>query len=289
MRRYDFHQHLWPEPFIRALERRAEPPRLRGSRLELSVEGSFEVDLGLHELDERLALLDRYELDIAVVSLAPTMETDAHEELRAAYHDGISELADAASGRIVALGAGARPAGFAGACVSAEMFRAGVDPLLGELDRAGGLLFVHPGVPSPAHAGAPSWWASVVDYTGQMQAAYATWRHRDAGRFPGVPIVFAILAGGAPIQLERLRSRDLEASNVPHENGFLDTSSYGRRALELCLSTLGASKLVFGSDAPVIDVGPTFTAVAGLGRAAARTITSDNPARILARETGSHV
>ena len=30
--RFDVHQHLWPEPFLAALERRTEPPCLRRSR-----------------------------------------------------------------------------------------------------------------------------------------------------------------------------------------------------------------------------------------------------------------
>jgi hypothetical protein len=283
MTRYDFHQHLWPEPLIRALERRAEPPRLRASRLELAVEGSFDIDLRAHDPDERLALLDRHELDVAVVSLAPTMETEPNAELRAAYHAGIAEIASASRGRVVALGAGDRPPGFAGACVSAAAYCDGVDPLLAELERGGGVLFVHPGPPRSVQAGAPAWWAAVVDYTAQMQAAYSTWLHRDASRFPGVPVVFAILAGGATVQLERLRSRGVDTGAASHAGGFLDTSSYGRHALELCLSTVGPSQLVFGSDVPVIDPRPTLEGVAALGSAAAEAITADNPARILGR------
>lgn len=280
--RIDLHQHLWPEPLVRALERRTEPPRLRGGRLELAVEGVFDVDLREHELETRLALLDRHELDLALVSLAPTMETDDQPDLIDAYHEGIAEVVSASGGRLAALAANAPRAGFAGVCVSAEALLGGIDPLLATLERGGGPLFVHPGrprTPLPGHA--PPWWAAAAEYTAQMQSAYLAWLARDAARFPGVPVVFAILAGGAPIQLERLRSRGVELESTLHPNAFFDTSSYGRRALELCLSTFGAGQLVFGSDAPVIDPGPTLQAVRELGEAVTELVVRGTPGRLL--------
>lgn len=280
--RIDLHQHLWPEPLVRALERRAAPPRLRSGRLELAAEGVFDVDLREHELETRLALLDRHELDLAVVSLAPTMETDGRPDLIDAYHEGIAEVVSASGGRIAALAAGAPRAGFAGVCISAETLLGGADPLLAALERDSGPLFVHPGPPrTPLPAHAPPWWAAAAEYTAQMQSAYLTWLARDAARFPGVPIVFAILAGGAPIQLERLRSRGVEDRDTLHPNGFFDTSSYGRRALELCLSAFGPTRLVFGSDAPVIDPAPTLEAVRELGEAATELIVRETPGRLL--------
>jgi predicted TIM-barrel fold metal-dependent hydrolase len=278
----DLHQHLWPEPLVRALERRAEPPRLRSGRLELATEGAFDVDLRQHELEARLALLDRYELDVAVVSLAPTMETEGQPDLIDAYHEGIEEVVSASGGRIAALAAGRPRAGFAGACVSAGALVGGIDPLLSALERDGGLLFVHPGPPgAPLPPKAPPWWSAAVEYTAQMQAAYLTWLERDAVRFAGVPAVFAILAGGAPIQLERLRSRGVEVRSTLHPNGYFDTSSYGRRALELCLSTFGVTQLVFGSDAPVIDPDLTLEAVRAFGEAVTEIVLRETPGRLL--------
>ena len=279
----DVHQHLWPEELIRAFERRADPPRLRGSRLELAAEGSFDIDLGAHELAARMELLDRHGLDVAVVSLAPTLETDDHAELRDAYHTGIAQVVGASGGRLAALAAAECKEGFAGACISAGALVAGCDRLLAELENNRQLLFVHPGPPAPPPAAAPDWWAAVVDYTAQMQAAYATWLARDAERFPGLMVVFSILAGGAPIQLERLRSRGVELRTTLHPNGFFDTASYGRRALELCLATFGVRQLVFGSDAPVIDPGPTRAAVEAFGEAVYDIVLSENPDRVLGR------
>ena len=70
---------------------------------------------------------------------------------------------------------------------------------------------------------------------------------------PTSNVVFAILAGGAPIQLERLASRGVDVRTVLYPNVYFDTSSYGRRALEVCVETFGVEQLVHGSDAPVID------------------------------------
>ena len=97
--------------------------------------------------------------------------------------------------------------------------------------------------PHSPPAGAPRWWAAVVDYTAQMQAAYAAWLAGGAERWPELRVVFAILAGGAPFQLERLRlERRVGRVTSCTSNVFFETSSYGRRAIELCLATFGVSQ-----------------------------------------------
>jgi predicted TIM-barrel fold metal-dependent hydrolase len=114
-----------------------------------------------------------------------------------------------------------------------------------------------------------------------MQAAYAAWLTDGAPRWPDIPVVFAILAGGAPFQLERLRSRGVDTRLLTGANVHLDTASYGRLSLELCLAAYGVGHLVYGSDAPVIDAGPTLAAVNALGKATADAICRHNPAALL--------
>jgi 6-methylsalicylate decarboxylase len=274
---YDVHQHLWPPPLVAALRARRRPPRLRGDVLELQ-EGSFRVDPSEHELERRLALLDRDEIDVAVVSLPPTLEWEQHPDLAAAYHEGIREVGDAAAGRLLPLACGACLEGFAGACVSAPAAVAGLGSLPDELERAGQVLFVHPGPPGPPPAGAPPWWTALTGYTAQMQAAYLAWLVDGAGRHPRLPVVFAILAGGAPIQLERLRSRAAAVAGRP--NLYLETASYGRRALALCLETAGLGQLLYGSDAPVIDARPTLQALSELGDTVRHAVVTENPTRL---------
>jgi hypothetical protein len=276
---YDVHQHLWPAPVLDVLRARREPPRLDGDVLELA-EGRFLVDLRAHDPEERLRLLDRDGVDVAVLSPAPTLEWEACGELADAYHEGARALAASSGGRFLALACGgASLEGFAGACVSAKALVAGLGELPTELERAGRVLFVHPGPPAAVPESAPPWWCAVTDYTSQMQAAYFAWIADGAERHPGLNVVFAILAGGAPVQFERLLSRDPQGPSF-HPNVYLDTASYGRRALELCLDAVGAGRLVYGSDVPVIDPRPTLEELAGLGPSVERAARVENPTRL---------
>ncbi|HYM64821.1 MAG TPA: hypothetical protein VES61_09095 [Gaiellaceae bacterium] len=274
---FDVHQHLWPEELVAALANRREIPRLRGSTLELA-EGRFEVDLDVHRLDRRIEQLDRDGVDVAIISFPPTMGWESARELAVAFHEGIERLAGESRGRLRAFACGDCRPGYAGACISGRRLIAGVDGLASELADAGQALFVHPGPPEPAPVGSPPWWTAVVDYTAQMQAAFAWWIAQGAGAAPGVPVVFAILAGGAPFQLERLRGRGgPEAEGLLDPNIFLDTASYGHRALELCLTTYGVRPLLYGSDVPVMDSRPTLQALTGFGDAVKDVVMTENP------------
>jgi hypothetical protein len=284
----DVHQHLWPEVFISALAARMERPRLRGSRLELR-DGDFEIDLGEHDLVRRLAALDVDGTDVAIVSLQPSCGIDRlpPDEARAlgdCWESGIVELASGAGGRLVPLGVGRSPDGFAGATVPARALRdmEALAPLLGALQADGGFLFVHPGSVEPdAHA--PSWWAAVNDYTAQMQAAYLSWLADGQSRWPSVRVLFAFLAGGGPFQLERLASRGIEVRSALHPNVFFETSSYGRRAIELCIETFGVQQVVFGTDRPVVDPAATVHAVRSFGESVEHIVRDEVPAGLLER------
>jgi 6-methylsalicylate decarboxylase len=278
---FDVHQHLWPEPLVAALRTRTAPPRLAGETVEFP-EGFFPADLEAHDLEGRLRLLDRHRLDCAVVSLQPTLAWEEAPELCDAYHEGIGELVAASAGRLRALAAGAFLDGFEGACVSAGAVVRGLGRLPEELERAGQVLFVHPGPPSRPPSGAPSWWAAVVDYTAQMQAAFAAWLAAGADRYPELPVIFSFLAGGAPFQLERLAARGGDMDSAQQANVYLETSSYGKRALKLALDAYGADRLLFGSDAPVLDPGPGLRELANLGEPVAATVLAENPTRLFA-------
>jgi 6-methylsalicylate decarboxylase len=282
----DVHQHFWPPSFIEALRRRRTPPRLEGARLEL-VEGSYEVDLTAQDGETRMAALDREGIDVAVFSLQPTLGIWAlpepeRRELTEIWESGTLEVAASSGGRFAVLACGHAAPGFAGAVLPGALLR-DVDALGSVLDGlhgSGGFLLVHPSGGS-ATPGAPDWWASIVDYTAEMQAAYLTWLSYAQVRFPAVNVVFAILAGGGPFQLERLASRGVDVRSGLHHNVFFDTASYGRRAIELCIETFGVHQLVYGSDMPVIDPGPTRRAIDGFGESVVQLITADNPSRLL--------
>jgi 6-methylsalicylate decarboxylase len=285
MTSYDVHQHLWPPSFVEALTRRTDPPLIRGDELVLA-EGRYPADLHAHELDARLALLDSSHIDVAVVSLQPTLglqslEPVERDELEQAWEEGILELAAATGERLRPLSPRAPRPGFAGASTGADAFDDldALAPLLDAL-RGSGLLFVHP-VAGSAPEG-HRWWAPVVDYTSQMQRAYFGWLADGQARWPDVTVVFAILAGGAPVQLERLGCRADAPVEAAHGNVFLEISSYGQRAIRLCAEAHGAGQLVFGSDAPVVDPGVAARSLAGCGAELERLAREETPARLLA-------
>jgi 6-methylsalicylate decarboxylase len=109
--------------------------------------------------------------------------------------------------------------------------------------------------------------------------AFAVW-----GRpaHPGLRACFAMLAGLAPLQRERLVARGGRAASDP--DVFLDTSSYGARAIDAVIREVGVDRLVHGSDRPVIrDPGPA------LGDAVEVALRERNPARLLGRVTPTEV
>jgi transcriptional regulator GlxA family with amidase domain len=79
-----------------------------------------------------------------------------------------------------------------------------------------------------------------------------------------------MLAGLAPLHRERLTARG--GSAEADADVFLDTSSYGTRAVDAVARELGVERLVYGSDRPV--VGATDVA---LGDAVRTSLRSRNP------------
>ena len=285
----DLHQHLWPESFLSALSARSRPPLLRGRELELEGEPVWELAVESHDLDTRLASMDLLGLQVAVVSLQTTLglerlPADEADELAAIWERGILELAEASAGRILPLAAREPAPGFVGLCVSgAELLDLdALAPRLEALLESGGFLFVHPGG-AVAPEGAPPWWTAIVEYTAQMHAAYVCWLVNGAVRWPELDVVFGILAGGAPIQLERMASRGFDERRSMLPRLWFDTATYGRRALDLVMSIYGFERLLFGSDLPVVDAGAGVDAVRSFGDAVANAVFSANSDRLLRR------
>lgn len=283
----DLHQHLWPASFVDALRARTEIPCLDGDTLVLD-EGSYAYDPSVDDLSHRLAALDADGVDLGVVTLQPSLGLAAlpvgeRAALEGQWVTGIRELIAEADGRLLALGPGRVVEGFPGVTVAAEVlddFDAAA-PLLDAVADAGGFLFVHPG-PARRRPGAPRWWAGIVDYGAEMQAAWFSWLDGGRERWPELRVVFAMLAGGAPFHLERLALRSrLDVRSMLDPNVYLEVSTHGRRAIELCLETFGVEQLVYGSDLPVVDPAPTLRAVRSFGDSVAHLVLSENPEKLL--------
>ncbi len=285
---YDIHQHLWPQAFLEALQARSEPPYLRDDAL-ITVEGRFELDLSVHDPEQRIAALDRDGIKVAVLSLQSTLGVEGlpaaeRDRLEEAWLEGVAELVAASGGRFKALAPWRIVDGFAGTSVGASALVDGArgGEVLQGADAAGGLVFVHPEAERPAGPNRPEWWQWTAGYTAQMQQAYLAWLGGGRDLYPSARIVFAILAGGAPIHHERLTHRGVDVRAALDPNTLFDTSTYGRRAIELCIETFGVERLVYGSDTPVVDPRQTLAAVRGLGDSVARLLQSDTPGRLIA-------
>lgn len=284
----DFHRHVWPEELIATLRERRQPPLLDGDILRTS-EGRFRIDVDAHRPERALEALKQERLDSAVISLQPTLGIEGLTEQEAAdltgsYNRGAAGLHTTFPGTFRPLAAGEPQEGFAGLCISGRALL-DLDTLAPKLDRLaelGQLLFVHPGPAAPP-ANTPSWWAAGVAYTAEMQTAFMHWVNAGTTRWPALPVVFAMLAGGAPIQLERLQSRGVNARHLTAANVLFETSSYGRLAIELSLASYGVDRIVYGSDSPVIDPQSTRSAVNALGKATADALYRTNPAALLTR------
>jgi len=130
-------------------------------------------------------------------------------------------------------------------------------PLLARLEQRDAPLFVHPGpvggLPTPEAAHLPHWWPALTDYVAQMQAAWFAFLHAGRRAHPRLRVLFAMLAGGAPLHLERYAARRGVPAPDPDPLVFYDTSSYGPRMIGAVAEQVGAAQLVYGSDRPVVD------------------------------------
>jgi hypothetical protein len=290
--RTDVHQHLLGEPLVAALARRGEPPyvavaRDGGLTLHLASEAPSAV-----ALDDADTLADRLAddgVDRGVVALSAalgieSLPPDQAEDLLGAYVAaalalpeafgswGSIPLAEPDPRRVDAL----LDDGCAGLCLPAASLSspAAVDalgPVLERLDRRGAPLFVHPGPPARATDGAPAWWPAATDYVAGLHSAWCAWIARGRYAHPTLRVLFAALAGLAPLHAERLASRG--APPAGHDAYlFYDTSSYGPTAIAAMRAAVGPGQLVYGSDRPVVVPTPPGE----------RDLLVDNPRRLFA-------
>jgi 6-methylsalicylate decarboxylase len=297
----DIHQHLWPESLLSALSLRREPPMLvrRGSHWSVRLRGEPEspVELADHDPDRRAALVHADGLDRALVAPSVPLGIEAlaageAESLLAAYHEGVAALpGEFGAWAAVALAepdpvalAHRLDAGFVGACISAGALGDpdGFDrlgPVLETLERCGAPLFIHPGPASSANGERmPSWWAALTGYVASMQTAWHAFAVWGRPAHPTLRVCFAMLAGLAPLQRERLIARGGPAVSDP--DVLLDVSSYGARTVDAVLREVGVDRLVEGSDRPVIGASEL-----PLGDAVRTALRERNPARLLSTTT----
>jgi 6-methylsalicylate decarboxylase len=271
--RLDLHQHLWTEGLWDALARRTTPPRIRpgdgGWVLDLLGEPPFLLGPGPHDPEQRASTIVAEGLDVAVVALSSALGVehlppDEAREIVAAW----DEDADALPPRLAAWGsvalADAQPSdvdalidrGRVGLCLPANALvtpelldRAG--PLLERLEHLNAPLFVHPGPASPG-----SFLPPLTDYVASLNAAWHAFVVHGRPRHPQLRVLFAALAGLAPLHVARLAARGHAAAAraaLADDRLFYDTSSYGELAVDAIVRVVGPGAPVHGSDWPYAE------------------------------------
>jgi predicted TIM-barrel fold metal-dependent hydrolase len=288
-RRVDVHQHVWTEPLVAALAARRDRPRVRrghdggGWVLELDGEPDYPI---ADDVAERERLVGSDGVDLALVAMSMPVGIEGlpareAEPLLDAYTEGVRALPDA-FGAWGAVGVAEPDAAAVDACLDAGCvgvaLPAGALATPARVERLGAVLarleerdaplFVHPG---PARGddlqGAPGWWPALTSYVAEMNAAWHAFaaigneNHSRQGAVGNenhsrLRVVFAMLAGLAPLHHERLGARGGPAERVAQSNLFYDTSSYGPRAIDAMARCVGVDQLVYGSDRPIVEPGP---------------------------------
>ncbi len=302
MLRVDVHQHLLGAPLIEQLARRRRTPLLLRQRdgwtLRLAGEPDSLVLPNATDAQLRRAELGRDGVDRALVALSSALGIEllpgeAAAPLLEAHRQGVDALPASfgAWGAVqleapdpadvdASIARGAVGLSLPATALASPAALEHVGPLLERLEAHDAALFVHPGPVTESRGGAlPPWWPALTDYVAQMHAAWLAFLQAGRRAHPRLRVLFAMLAGGAPLQLERLAARGGPVAAVHDPLIFYDTSSYGPRALRAAIGVVGARQLVHGSDRPVVEplVPPADTA---LGHALLRT----NPSRLLSRE-----
>jgi predicted TIM-barrel fold metal-dependent hydrolase len=278
--RTDVHQHLWTEPLIAALERRERLPFVRrsGDLCVIHAAGDLpsRVDLAAERPGRRAELVDADGLDRAYVALSSPLGIEALPRTEAqplidAYLDGAVGLPDVfGAWGPVALD-GCEPADvdavLARGCVGVSLPAgalgtprelAALAPLLERLEQRDAPLFIHPGPglherSAESSLSDPLWWPALTRYVTQMQAAWLSFVTVGRREHPRLRILFAMLAGGAPLLAERLLARGGPRVDLRDPLTFYDTSSFGPDAIAALRTMVGAEQLLYGSDRPVVE------------------------------------
>jgi len=278
--RVDVHQHLWTEPLVEALERRTRLPFVRreGRLCVVHVAGETPsaVDLDSERPAARQLLLQRDGVDRALIALSSPLGIEALPRAEAdgligAHLDGVAALGErfGAWGPLALDGIAAADvdAALARGCVGVSLPAGalatpseldGLHSVLARIEQLKVPLFIHPGPGLAARLREPSlrdplWWPALTRYVAQMQAAWLALCAIVRREHPGLRVIYAMLAGGAPLLRERLLTRGGPAIDVSGPFDYYDTSSYGPVAVEAMARQVGPLQLLHGSDRPVAE------------------------------------
>lgn len=300
---------------------RIEAPPCGGGEVLVTYQGRRPLDGALADPAERKAATARRGIARQVLSLSSLFGVEClpaaeAEPLCAAFNDEAADAAALHPGRFVALAVlpladpvraaaeleRAHSTGLRGAVLAADAFltpeaAAGLAPVLAAADRLGSHLFVHPGPvvappermvrDSPGHE---AWQRRIVLET-QARLSEVIVTLGLSGlleAYPGVTVQVANLGGAIPFLVERMDEvARREAGPLPSERLhsarlYVDTASFGPRAITAAVACFGAERVLLGSDSPVFDAGRAVQAVeaAGLGTGEEALVLGGNARRL---------
>jgi len=282
--RVDVHQHLWTEPLLDALVARQRLPfvtRRDGTAIvHCAGEQAYAIDLGTEDATRRARLAEDEGLDLVLIAPSSPIGIEAlpREEARELIEAQLAAI-DEAGDRFQGWGPVAldrpdagdvdeliarRCAGIAlpaGALDTPEGLEH-IDALLARAAELDAPVFIHPGPglgrrPRETSLTEPVWWPAMTDYVAQMQAAWLIFAAFGRRRHPRLRVLFALLAGGAPLLGDRLVARGGPPIELRDPLTFYETSSFGSAAIEAMVDLVGVDQLVYGSDRPVVEPTPT--------------------------------
>ena len=296
----DCHAHWIPPALAEALRRRRAAPRIESTpagEVFITYQGRRPFDAALGDLAARQSAMRRWGVERQVLSLAglfgmDSLPAEESAPLARRFNDAAAgvpqEFAAVASLPVadIALACAelqrACEAGLRGAILPAEGFRTLREadrfrPLFDLGRRLGCHFFIHPG-PTRMPAEVPvlerpednAWQRRIVLETQSVLAeVMMTLNFSDyLDPYPEVTVQVANLGGTLPFLLERmdtvareqLQSEELPSSRRPR--CYVDTASFGPRAIELAVKCFGPERVLFGSDCPIFDSGRALEALA---------------------------
>lgn len=276
----DVHQHLWTESLLDALAARDRLPFVtRGDGTAIvhcAGEQAYAIDLAAENPQRRARLARDESLDLVLIAPSSPIgmeclpRAEAHELIEA--HLAGVEDADEPFRPWGPVALDRPDAGdvddlLARGCVGISLPAGGLstpddldhlEPVIARAAELDALVFVHPGPGLGRPTREPSltepvWWAAMTAYIAQMQAAWLTFAALGRRRYPRLRVLFALLAGGAPLLSERLGARGGPPIELRDPLSFYETSSFGPAAVETMVELVGADQLVYGSDRPVVE------------------------------------
>jgi aminocarboxymuconate-semialdehyde decarboxylase len=299
----DFHNHYYPDAYLRELERGDSAARLEhhADGLRLHYPGDYNVVVrGHRDLDERLRVMDDAGIDVQVISLT-TPGVHIEEPARGIAlarlaNDEFAAAAERHAGRFAPLAAlplqdpaasveeleRAIGIGHRGVLLFSNINGRSLDddayfPLFSSIAELGVPAFIHPTNPSPLGQLEDYRLTALMGF--QFDTTAAVTRLIFAGvleRLPALNVVVGHLGGTIPFLAERIergyevypecRERISRPPSEYFRRIFIDTVNFNPAALRLGLDFAGADRIVFGTDYPhqVGYIDRALAAVAGM-------------------------